>query len=324
MKSVAVVSSGSDNSGINGAIRAIVRGAISAKAKVYGVRWGYGGLVKNQFQALTSRDVSGIIGKAGCFLGTARPPASFAPADLEAAIANMKSRQIDRLIVIGGLNSLLASQEFMNRGIKVIGLPSTIEDDVPGTDIALGVDSAVNNIIKCIEKIRGNGSASNRTYLIQVEGSTCGSLALRAAFTSGADWCLIPEHPCDDDMNHIAQLMTEANLGGKAQCLTVIASGWKPGIDELQKFLETKQHETDLYVRTTVLGYVQRGGAPTGFDRTLGTEMGYAAISEILADRTNAMVAYRDGKIVTVPFTEVFGQKKELDQKLFDMFKLTR
>ena len=323
MTSVAIVSSGTDNSGINGAIRAIVRGAIAGKAKVFGVRWGYGGLVRNEMVGLTSRDVSGIIGKAGCFLGTAKPQGVLTPENVETALKNMKARNIDRMIVIGGLNSLMASEVFMKNGINVIGIPSTIQDDIPGTDIALGVDSAVNNIVKCIDKIRVSGSTTNRSYLIQVEGRSCGSLALRCAFTSGADWCLIPERPCDDNMDHLAEIMAEANLAGKRQCLTVVAAGWKPGIEELQKFLETKQKETDLYVRTTVLGYVQRGGAPSGFDRTLGTEMGYCAIKELLNDKTAAMVALKDGKIVAIPFTEVFGQKKELDQTLFDMFKIT-
>ena len=324
MKHVAVVSSGTDNSGINGAIRAIVRGATSHGARVSGVQWGFGGLVKNQLVGLTSRDVSGKIGKAGCFLGTANPLGVLTPENVKIACTNLEKRGIDKLIVIGGYNSIEAARVFLQHGIQVVAVPSTIQDDIPGTDIALGVDSAVNNIVKCVEKIRGGTSSRDRTYLVQVEGRTCGSLALRAAFVCGADWCLIPERPCDDNMDHLAKVMSEAYLKGKTQCLTIVAAGWKPGIEALQKFLVEKEKETDLYVRTSVLGYIQRGGAPSGFDRTLGTEMGYAAINSIMGGGNDTMVALRDGQIVTIPLSDVIGHTKELDHNLFEMFKLTR
>lgn len=324
MKHIAVVSSGSDNSGINGAIRAIVRAGSSLGARVSGIKWGFGGLVKDQIVSLTSRDVSGKIGKAGCFLGTAKPQGVLTPENLKIACDNLQKRGIDKLIVIGGYNSIETGRAFYKNGIQYVTIPSTIQDDVPGTDTSLGVDSAVNNIVKCVEKIRSGTSSRDRTYLVQVEGRTCGSLALRAAFVCGADWCLIPERPCDDDMDHLAKVMSEAYLKGKTQCLTIVASGWKPGIEALQNFLVEKEKETDLYVRTSVLGYVQRGGAPSGFDRQLGTEMGFEAVKAIMGGENDSMVAFRNGEIVTIPLNEVIGQTRVLDQGLFDMFKLTR
>lgn len=325
MKNIAVVSSGTDNSGVNGAIRAIVRGAASHDARVFGIRWGFGGLVNDQLtRPLTSRDVSGKIGKAGCFLGTAKPHGILTPENVKIAIDNLHRRNIDKMIVIGGYRSLTAAQVFAKNGIHLVGIPSTIQDDIPGTDIALGVDSAVNNIVKCIEKIRSSSSSRDRSFLIQVEGRECGSLALRAAFVSGADYCLIPERPYDDSMERLKHLIEEANLKGKQQVITIIAAGWRPGTEALARYLEQAENETDLHVRTTVLGYVQRGGPPSGFDRLLGTEFGYGAVKAIIDGKDDIMMGVRNGQIVHVPFSEVIGVKKELDKKLFEAFRLTR
>ncbi|OHT04657.1 Phosphofructokinase family protein [Tritrichomonas foetus] len=320
---IAVVSSGTDNSGINGAIRAVVRTAASKGVKVFGVRWGYRGFIDNQMSILTSRDVSGKIGKAGCFLGTAKPHKVLTDESIQVAIKNCKKQNITGIIVIGGLGSLQTSRKFIEQGMNVIGIPSTIQDDIAGTDISLGVDSAVNNIVKCIDKIRGSSSSRDRTFLVEVEGRECGSLAIRSALVSGADFCLIPERPAKD-MTKLTRRMAEFSLKGKNQCLTILSTGWKPGIDELTQFLQEHQHETDLYVRNTVLGYVQRGGAPTGYDRILGTHMGSRAVTELIEGKSGRMVALKGNKIESVPYEEALDQKKVIDPALFTLFKTTR
>ena len=322
-KCFAVVSSGTDNSGINGAIRAVVRTATGHNAKVFGVQWGYRGFLDNQMSILTSRDVSGKIGRAGCFLGTAKPHGLITDDNISKAIENCHKRNISGIIVIGGLGSLRLSRKFSENGINVIGIPSTIQDDIPGTDISLGVDSAVNNIVKCIDKIRGSSSARDRTYLVEVEGRTCGSLALRAAITSGAEICLVPEQPLND-MSDLSKTMADFNLKGKDQCLAVISTGWKPGIEVLSKYLQEHEEENDLYVRTTVLGYVQRGGAPSGFDRILGTRMGSAAVKELMEGKSGRMIAFQNGEIVSIPYEECLDNEKQPDKELLDLFKLTR
>ncbi|KAK8860897.1 hypothetical protein M9Y10_012589 [Tritrichomonas musculus] len=323
VNNIAILSSGTDNSGINGAIRAAVRTAISSNVKIYGVKRGYLGLIDNDMSVLLSHDVSGKIGKAGCFLGTAKTRNLLTDENVEKAVKNCQSKNINGLVVIGGLGSLIASKKFIEKGIKVIGIPSTIQDNVPGTDIALGVDSAINNITECLDKIRASTSSTNRVFLVQVEGRECGSLAVHAGLTSGADFVLIPERPTQD-LSEISKKMTELNLKGKNQCLAVIAAGWKPGIDELAKFLENHVSETDLSVRTTVLGYVQRGGSPSGFDRLLGTEMGSMAVKELIQGNSGKMIAFQNNSFVSVPFEECLTRPKEIDQRLIDLFNFTQ
>lgn len=323
VNTIAVLSSGTDNSGINGAIRAAVRTAVSNNVQVFGVKRGFRGLIENDMAPLTSRDVSGKIGKAGCFLGTEKPHNLLTPENIDKAVQNCNAKNIKGLVVIGGFGSLLSSRKFINKGLKVIGIPSTIQDDVPCTDISLGVDSAVNNITKCLDKIRASTSSTNRCFLVQVEGKVCGSLAILAGLTSGADFILTPEKPTEN-LSEISKKMSEINLKGKEQCLAVISAGWKPGIDKLAEFLEQHVDETDLQVRKTVLGYVQRGGSPTGFDRLMGTEMGNMAVKELIAGSTGKMIAIQNNQFVSVPFEDLLSRPKKIDEKLIDLFNFTR
>lgn len=323
VKNIAVLSSGTDNSGINGAIRAVVRTAVYNQMQVFGVKRGFRGLIENDISPLLSRDVSGKIGKAGCFLGTEKPHNLLTPENIEKAVHNCQSKNIEGLVVIGGFGSLLSSRHFIDKGLKVIGIPSTIQDDVPCTDISLGVDSAINNIMKCLDKIRASTTSTNRCFLVQVEGKKCGSLALLAGLTSGADFVLTPEKPIED-LSQISKRMAEINLKGKAQCLAVISSGWKPGIDKLAEFLEQHADETDLAVRKTVLGYVQRGGSPTGYDRLLGTEMGNLAVKELMEGNSGRMIAIQNNKFVSIPFEDCLSKPKEIDQRLIDLINFTQ
>ena len=322
MKNIAVLSSGTDNSGINAAIRAVVRSGSTYKTRVFGASWGFRGLYEGRFQCLTSRDVSGKIGKAGCFLGTGRPEGWVTPENMPQMLNTLKKNNISGIIVIGGKTSLKLSQKFVESGIQVIGIPSTIQDDIVGTDIALGVDSAVNNILKCVERIRSCDSSRDRTFVVQVEGKTCGSLALRSAVSCGADVVLVPEIPCND-LSIVSKQLMDANLRGKTQVITLISSGWKPGIDALTEYLSKHMDETDLLVRESVLGYVQRGGSPTGFDRLLGTRFGNEAMKAIHDGETGKMVALKDNEISLVSFSELF-KEKPVDQNLINLFNSTR
>ena len=323
MKNIAVLSSGTDNSGINSAVRAIVRSATGTQIRVWGVNFGFQGLLDNNMSILTSRDVSGKMGKAGCFLGTGRPHGLFTNENVKKMLANIEKRKIDGLIVIGGNTSLDNSKLLNDAGLPVIAIPSTIQDDIYGTDIALGVDSAVNNIVKCVDKIRSCDSSRERTFLISVEGKRSGTLALRSAIVSGAEMCLIPENPCDD-LSIIAKQLQETCMKGKSQCITIISNGWKPGIDELTSYLQKHDEETDVSVRETVLGYVQRGGAPTGFDRLLGTNMGALAFKTLVEGGSGKMIGYQNTEYVTVPYSEFVGRTKTVDKHFIDLFNLIK
>ena len=323
MKNIAVLSSGTDNSGINSAIRAIVRSATGTKTRIYGVGYGFQGLVDGDIKMLTSRDVSGKMGKAGCFLGTGKPESVFTEENVKKMIQNIEKKHIDGLVVIGGSTSLRLSQKLIKEGLPIVAIPSTIQDDIPGTDIALGVDSAVNNIVKCVDKIRSCDSSRERNFLVSVEGKSCGSLALRSAIVTGAEMCLIPEYP-GTNLSEIAKKLQEACMTGKQQCITIVSRGWKPGVDELTKYLQKHDDETDLLVRETVLGYVQRGGAPTGFDRLLGTNMGALAFKEITKGESAKMVAIQNNHYVTVPYDEVIGRQRPVDKHLLELFEHTK
>jgi 6-phosphofructokinase 1 len=322
MKRIAVLSSGSDNSGINGAIRAIVRSSASRGLQCFGVNWGFRGLFDDNIQILTSRDVSGKIGKAGCFLGTARPEKTLANDQMQIILRNLNRKSITGVIVIGGGGSLALSQKLSSQGIPVIGIPSTIQDDIAGTETCLGVDSALNNIMQSIDHIRSCDSSRNRSFLVQVEGRESGSLALKAAIVTGCEMCLVPEHKTTD-LLAIVKRMADANMKGKTQCITLISSGWEPGIDALSKVLEEREHETDLAVRKTILGYVQRGGSPTAADRLLGTNLGVAAVDLLCDKMTNHIVGVKDSKIIAVPFEAFIGKKKPLDEEYLRLFDFT-
>ena len=323
MKNIAVLSSGTDNSGINSAVRAIVRSATGTKVRVWGVNFGFQGLIDNHISALTSRDVSGKMGKAGCFLGTGRPQGLFTPENIQKMLDNAAKKKIEGLIVIGGNTTIDYSKQLNDAGLPIVAIPSTIQDDVWGTDISLGVDSAVNNIIKCVDKIRSCDSSRERTFLVSVEGKVSGTLAVRSAIVTGAEMCLIPENPCTD-LSIVAKQLQETCMKGKSQCITIISNGWKPGIDELTKYLQTHDEETDVTVRETVLGYVQRGGAPTGYDRLLGTNLGALAFKTLTEGGHGKMVAIQNSQYVTLPFEEVVGRIKQVDQKYVDLFNVTK
>jgi 6-phosphofructokinase 1 len=321
MKRIALLSSGSDNSGINGAVRAIVRSAAHHSIQCFGINWGFRGLYDDNISLLTSRDVSGKIGKAGCFLGTARPENCLQDDQMQVVLRNLNKKSIEGLIVIGGGGSLALSQKLANAGVPVVGIPSTVQDDIPGTDACLGVDSALNNIMRSVDHIRSCDSSRNRSFLVEVEGRESGSLAIKAAIVTGCELVLVPEIKSELDV--IAKKMADANLGGKTQCITIVSAGWKPGFDALSRYLESHENETDLAVRRTILGYIQRGGSPTSFDRLLGTEMGAKAVEALLEKQTSHFIAVKDNALVPVPYTELIGKKKPLAEHYSQMFDLT-
>ncbi|KAH0785305.1 Phosphofructokinase family protein [Histomonas meleagridis] len=323
MKSIAVLSSGNDNCGINGAIRSAVRSAIGQGLKIYGVEWGFRGLLEDRIHPITSRSVSGIIGKSGCLLGTT-PPKDEMDKSIRQILANLNKRSIEGLVIVGNLDSFQKAQKLIDNGIRVIGIPSDLQDSIPCTEISLGVDSAVNNIMGCIDHIRSCDSSKNRSFLIEVEGSHNGSLALRSAIVSGCEVCLTPENSANDEagLKKIADIIDKTTKLGKTQCLCIIASGWKPGIKALNQYLSDHYGENDVAIRETILGYVQRGGSPSAFDRILGTEMGNKAVQALIDGETESMVSWNNGKLSLVPFSTVANSKKDLSE-LLRTFKLT-
>jgi len=321
MKRIAVLTSGGDGPGLNPCIRAVVRRGLRAGVEVFGVRWGYAGLIDNDMTSLDSRDVSGILGKGGTFLGTARCPEFLDINVRRTAIRHLNQRGIEGLIVIGGNGSLTGAQALHEMGFPIMGVPGSIDNDIDGTDMAVGVDTTLNTILDAIDRIKDTASSHQRAFLVEVMGRNCGYLALQSGLAGGAELILVPERegpPLED----IAKTVLDAYLRGKSHCIIVIAEGWKPGTKAVQEYLVDRREELGFDVRVTVLGHVQRGGRPSVFDRTLGTRMGAKAVEALLEGASGQMVALRGGKLELFPLTEAVKQLKPLDPILLELADL--
>ncbi|HOV47906.1 MAG TPA: 6-phosphofructokinase [Anaerolineae bacterium] len=321
MKRIAVLTSGGDGPGLNPCIRAVVRRGLRAGVEVFGVRWGYAGLIDNDMTSLDSRDVSGILGKGGTFLGTARCPEFLDINVRRTAIRHLNQRGIEGLIVIGGNGSLTGAQALHEMGFPTMGVPGSIDNDIDGTDMAVGVDTTLNTILDAIDRIKDTASSHQRAFLVEVMGRNCGYLALQSGLAGGAELILVPERegPALED---IAKTVLDAYLRGKSHCIIVIAEGWKPGTKAVQEYLVDRREELGFDVRVTVLGHVQRGGRPSVFDRTLGTRMGAKAVEALLEGASGQMVALRGGKLELFPLTEAVKQLKPLDPILLELADL--
>lgn len=320
LKSIGVLTSGGDNAGLNAVIRSVARTGIHKGLNVYGIRRGYRGLIEGQFMPLTSRTVSGTLGLGGTWLGTARLPEWKDPKVRREAIRNMNRLDVEGLIVCGGNGSLTGAYNLHKDGFPVIGIPGSIDDDVFGTEVCLGVDTALNIIIEAIDRIRDCASSIQRAFVVEVMGRDCGALALMAASATGAEVCLVPEIKAPP-MEKIAQAITDAYVKGKPHAIVVVAEGWKPGTQALVKFLQEHQDTTGFDVRTTVLGYTQRGGAPTYRDRMYGTMMGSAAVDALLNGETGKMVGIVDGKIQLIPLETLVGKLKPISKDLLKLYQ---
>ena len=319
LKSIGVLTSGGDSAGLNAAIRSVARTGISRGITMYGIRRGYMGLAEGQLFEINSRMVSRKIGAGGTWLGTARFPSWKEPHVRREAIRNLNRFNCQGLIVIGGNGSLSGAYQLSKDGFPVIGIPGSIDDDVYGTEVCLGVDTALNIIIEAIDRIRDCASSIQRAFVIEVMGRDSGALALMAASATGAEVCLVPELP-SPPMEQIANVITNAYTKGKPHCIVVVAEGWKPGTQALVKYLNQNQEKTGFDVRTTVLGYTQRGGASSYRDRFYATLMGQKAVDALLNGESGKMVAVVNGKTELIPLQTVAGKLKPLNKDLLKLY----
>jgi 6-phosphofructokinase 1 len=237
-------------------------------------------------------------------------------------IRNLNSRGISGLIVVGGNGSLSGAEALHKDGFSVIGIPGSIDDDVFGTEVCIGVDTALNIIIEAIDRIRDCASSIQRAFIVEVMGRDCGSLALMGAAAAGAELCLVPEQQPPVPPSQVAEVITNAYMKGKPHAVIVVAEGWKPGIEKLVRFLNEQEKETGFDVRTTVLGYTQRGGAPSFKDRMYGTMMGRAAVEALIEGESGKMVAIVDGKTKLIPLEDVKKKTKPIDEELLRLYQM--
>lgn len=318
MKTIGVLTSGGDAPGRNACIRAVTRQAIKLGATVFGVRWGYAGLIRDDMIPLTTRDVGGILGKGGTFLGTARCPEFSDVKVRRTALRHLNQRGIEGLVIMGGNGSLSGALALHEMGLPVIGVPNSIDNDINGTDMAVGVDTALNTIVDAIDKIKDTASSHQRAFLIETMGRNSGYLALAAGLAGGAELILVPERD-GPTLEKIAETVADAYVRGKGHCILVIAEGWKPGTQAVSEYLEARTEELGFDVRVTVLGHVQRGGRPTVFDRLLATRMGALAASSLLGGESGKMVGLQGSGLVLVPLKEAVGSQKPLSPQLLNL-----
>ncbi len=318
MRRIGVLTSGGDAPGMNACVRAVVRTAIALDLEVYGVRRGYSGLIDGDMEPLTARDVGGIIQRGGTFLQTARCPEFRTVQGQRQAVRRLNDRRIDGLVVIGGNGSLAGALELHKMGIPVVGVPASIDNDIPHTDIAIGVDTALNTMIHIIDMIKDTASSHQRCFLVQVMGRHYGYLALIGGIIAGAEVTVIPEN--EESLEEIAQDVEQAYVRGKTHAIIVVAEGANLGVAEIAKHLS--KDEVGFEVRVTVLGHVQRGGSPSAFDRLLATRMGVRAAEALASGEWGKMVGLVGKQIELVSLEDVVAATRPLDLSMCDMAEM--
>jgi 6-phosphofructokinase 1 len=317
MKRLAVLTSGGDAAGMNAAIRSVVRTAILAGCEVLGVHRGYTGLITGDIAPLTSRDVGGIMQRGGTMLGSSRSEEFMTDEGRDLALRQIERFEIEGLVVIGGNGTQKGSFELSARGVPVVGVASTIDNDIPGFDITLGADTALNIALEAIDRLKTTASSHERAFLVEVMGRDHGYLALMAGLAGGAEVIVLPE--CDMEPIEIAKAIRAAYDHGKPHAIVVVAEGAEHNGAELERHFADRQRELGYELRLTKLGHVQRGGQPTFADRALGLRSGYEATRLLLAGEHGVVVGQRDGELVALPLSEVASQPKPLDLSLLDL-----
>lgn len=319
MKRIAVLTSGGDAPGMNAAIRAVVRTALYFNLEVYGVRYGYQGLLDNDIKPLTSTDVSNIIQLGGTILKTARCKEFMKKEGRAKAAENLKKLNIDGLVIIGGDGSFKGANQFQEEHqIACIGIPGTIDKDISCTDYTIGFDTAVNTAMEAIDKIRDTAAAHDRLFIVEVMGRDAGYIALNSGIATGAEDILVPERITD--VQSVINLIDFDQKRQKNVHIFVVAEGDDFGAAQLTTLL--KEHYPKLEIRHTTLGHIQRGGAPTYFDRVQSSKLGYHAVKALLAGKSREMVGITKGKISFTPLSQAVKSYSKMDMKLLEMVKI--
>jgi 6-phosphofructokinase 1 len=314
MKRIAVLTSGGDAPGMNAAIRAVTRCALEQGWEVFGVRRGYAGLVAGHFQELNARSVGGIIQQGGTVLGSARCPEFQTEEGRMSALRELRQRDISGLVVIGGNGSQTGAFALSQMGFPVVGVASTIDNDLVGSDITIGVDTALNIALEAIDRLKITASSHMRAFLVEVMGRKCGYLAMMTAIAGGAEVLVVPE--IETTPEQVAQGLRAAYERGKAHALVVVAEGAKYNAESLVSYFKQHSARVGFDLRSTTLGHVQRGGAPTAYDRILATRLGAGAVSALVNGEQSALVGMLKGAVTTTPLSEVVGVKKPIDPEL--------
>ena len=319
LKTIALMTSGGDAPGMNPCVRAVVRTALSNGLLVKGIRRGFEGLVAGDLVDLGPRDVGGIIQKGGTVLMTGRFPDFSELRYQRLALRKLNEHGVEGLVVIGGEGSMNGGRVLSALGFPVVGIPASIDNDVYGTDMSLGVDTALNTIIEAVDKLRDTATSHQRAFVIETMGRDSGYLALMTGITGGAEMVLIPEH--DITAEEVAAAVSEAYVRGKTHAIIVVAEGARLHGQALIDKLDSMH--TGFQFRLTILGHVQRGGRPNAFDRLLAARFGVAAVERLLAGEHGVMIGLAGREeIIATPLAEVCAQKRHPNLDYYRMARM--
>ena len=316
-KTIAVLTSGGDAPGMNAAVRAVVRAGIGMGMKVYGVMRGYNGLLNGDLKEMNLRSVSDIMQHGGTALFTARSPEFNTPEGVMKAANVCREKGIDGVVVIGGDGSFRGARDLTGQGILTIGVPGTIDNDIACTDYTIGYDTALNTAMEMIDRIRDTTESHDRCSVVEVMGRRCGDIALNVGVATGALTTLVPEVPYDFQRDVIDRIKL-AQSTGKRHYIIVVAEG----VGHTQELTERIQKETGIESRATILGHVQRGGAPTLRDRVVASRMGYHAVELLNKGIGNRVVAMKGEDIVDFDITEALDMPRTFDEKMYKVSAL--
>lgn len=313
MKTIAILTSGGDAPGMNAVIRSVVRTAIYNDLKVLAIKEGYNGLIKGDIETMTLSSVADIIHRGGTILRTARSDEFMTEEGINQALEVIKKFKIDAIVALGGDGTLRGARELARRGVKIIGVPCTIDNDLGYTDYTIGFLTAVETAVSAISKLRDTSESHGRAIVLQVMGRNCGDIALYSGIAGGAESIVIPEVELDIDA--IINKIKNGRKRGKKHHIIVAAEGALDAY-ELARIIEEKGA---IETRVTVLGYVQRGGVPTVQDRILASDFGYEAVNLLLSGKSGLALGYRSGKIIEVDIDEALETKKAFDKDQLKM-----
>lgn len=315
VKKIAVLTSGGDSPGMNAAIRSVVRTCAYMKVECVAIYRGYQGMIEGDFKPMDARSVNNIINKGGTILKSARCDEFRTTEGRKKAYNQLKSEGIDAFVVIGGDGSFTGAIKFNEEfDFPVIGIPGTIDNDICGTTFTLGFDTALNTVVEAIDKIRDTASSHNRLFFVEVMGRDVGHIALNAGVGAGAEEILIPEE--DLGLERLLDSLKRSKASGKSSSIVIVAEGDKTGnnVFELKEYIE--EHLPIYDVRVSVLGHMQRGGAPSCYDRVLASRMGVKAVEALLEGKSSLMVGIKDNKIILTPISDAIKGHTKIDKEL--------
>lgn len=315
MRRIAIMTSGGDAPGMNAAIRAVVRTGMDHGIEVYGIRQAYAGLLNGDMSLMTSREVSGILQRGGTILQTARNEEFKTEAGQRKALRRLNEHDIEGIIVIGGDGSLRGGMALTRLGVPVVGIPASIDNDIWGTNMSIGVDTALNTILDALDRLRDTATSHNRAFIIEVMGRNCGYLALMGGILGGAEVVITPEFSMS--MDDVARSMEDAYVRGKSHAIAVIAEGAPFKTVDLADYLNQKH--LGFEIRITILGHVQRGGSPSAFDRLLATRMGVAALERLINGEKGVMIGLDGRELTSRPLEEVTTNTRTITEGYYDM-----